>query len=317
MLQVRDRRVVQLPSDIPKIIHQSWKTADMPETFRHWSQSWKECLPDWEFKLHTDEDNRQIFVDNFPEILHTFDGYPQGIMRADASRLAYMATDGGLYADLDIECLKDPYAVIAQGDSIVLACEGCEMISNAFMMGGESAKSFYKELLLKLPEEAQGNGPLAAPGPVYVTKKAEPLLNGPWKTEKGSLQHISYQHGDVIVPGVVLDDAWVFGVPWYSDEATKTAALDRNWVIEQFPNSIAFSHWSATWQGKPLPTIVSLAQVEANGDRCECMLGMLSRKDIPSSPCQAYVQNRMLAWKACQGRICFKNLMHEYLDSCI
>ena len=34
-----------------------------------------------------------------------YDGYPNPIQRADASRLVYMYLFGGVYADLDFECL--------------------------------------------------------------------------------------------------------------------------------------------------------------------------------------------------------------------
>jgi len=317
MLQVRDALVVQIPSDIPKIIHQSWKTADVPEAFQRWSQTWKDCLPGWEFKLHTDKDNRQIFANKFPKLLPTFDGYRHGVMRADASRLAYMATDGGLYADLDIECVKDPFTVVGQANSIVLACEGCRQISNAFMMGGESAKPFYRELLWKLPENANASGILEATGPLFITRKAEPMLGGGWRTKKGQKQHVTYEHDDVTVRGVVLDDSWIFGMPWNAENGTKQAALDRNWVLKHFPDSIAFSHWTNTWQGNA-PPAVSTTFLDLNlQDQCECLLIIMSTKDAPTLPCQAFVHNGVLANSICKGRSCVKDLMYHYSEHCI
>ena len=35
---------------ITKIIHQSWKTAKLPEGFGPWQSSWKKHNPGWEYK---------------------------------------------------------------------------------------------------------------------------------------------------------------------------------------------------------------------------------------------------------------------------
>jgi mannosyltransferase OCH1-like enzyme len=41
---------------IPKIIHQLWKTADVPPAFLHWQSSWREMHPDFEYRLWTNAD---------------------------------------------------------------------------------------------------------------------------------------------------------------------------------------------------------------------------------------------------------------------
>ena len=35
---------------IPRIIHQSWKTADVPSGFQPWQESWKRNHPGWEYR---------------------------------------------------------------------------------------------------------------------------------------------------------------------------------------------------------------------------------------------------------------------------
>jgi hypothetical protein len=313
LIQVRGRREIQLPSDIPKIIHQTWKTSQVPATFQRWSQTWKDCLPDWEFKLHTDEDNREIFAKYFPELLSTYDGYPEGIMRADVSRLAYMATDGGLYVDLDIECLRSPFDVVSQSDRFVLACEGGHQVSNAFMMGGESAKTLYRELLSKLPEESKQKSPLYATGPMFMSKHLGDFVFGNLMTANGESQRLTLQNGNVSAPGVVLADATVFGMPWNANESMKNLSLNRDWVTEHYPNSIAFSHWTGTWLGNPVPNVSSLLVV-TQAEQCRCLLAALSEQDAAPFACQAYIQNRLTN---CQGRSCLRILMQEYSDACV
>lgn len=35
---------------VPKIIHQSWKTDSVPDRFLKWQESWKTTHPDWEYR---------------------------------------------------------------------------------------------------------------------------------------------------------------------------------------------------------------------------------------------------------------------------
>ncbi|KAI8609440.1 nucleotide-diphospho-sugar transferase [Chytriomyces sp. MP71] len=62
--------------------------------------------PNYTYKLWTDADNRALVAQQYPWFLATYDGFDDPIMRADASRLFYMHQYGGVYADLDFECLK-------------------------------------------------------------------------------------------------------------------------------------------------------------------------------------------------------------------
>ena len=70
----------------PKIIHQTWKTKEMPEKWKKSPEMWKKFHPDWEYKLWTDEDNRSFIQDKYPQFLKLFDSYPHGIQRADFIR---------------------------------------------------------------------------------------------------------------------------------------------------------------------------------------------------------------------------------------
>lgn len=53
-----------------------------------------------------DEDCRSFVKTNFPDFLETYDAYPYPIQRADAFRYLVLFKEGGVYADLDTECLR-------------------------------------------------------------------------------------------------------------------------------------------------------------------------------------------------------------------
>ncbi|KAJ3070800.1 hypothetical protein HK102_006588, partial [Quaeritorhiza haematococci] len=89
--------------EIPPIIHQSWKTHELPLKFRAWSNTWKENHPHWEYRLWTDNDNRRLVEEHYPWFLPTFESFPHNIMRVDSVRVLYLHKYGGVYADLDVE----------------------------------------------------------------------------------------------------------------------------------------------------------------------------------------------------------------------
>ena len=99
---------------IPKIIHQTWKNDQLPEAFKLYSQSWRDMLPGWEYRLWTDEMNREFVRAHYPDFLRKYDDYPKNIQRADAIRYLLLQTYGGLYVDLDFECLKPEFVFLLE-----------------------------------------------------------------------------------------------------------------------------------------------------------------------------------------------------------
>ncbi|KAG6012558.1 hypothetical protein E4U54_007455 [Claviceps lovelessii] len=90
---------------IPKIFHQSWKSLDLPAKFQEWSLSCRQKHKDWEWVIWTDEDNLRLVQQHFPWLEEVYNALPGPIYRADLSRYLYMYIYGGVYADLDTECL--------------------------------------------------------------------------------------------------------------------------------------------------------------------------------------------------------------------
>lgn len=98
---------------IPKIIHQSFKTARHPYPLK-WQQSWLDNHPKWEYHFHTDADNRRLVAKLCPQFLKAFDSFPRGIMRADFARFLYLYSWGGVYVDLDYVCLRPMDSLLRQ-----------------------------------------------------------------------------------------------------------------------------------------------------------------------------------------------------------
>jgi len=122
---------------IPKIIHQTWKTKDIPRQYAGFVESVKRYNPDYQYRLWTDENNRGLIKDLYPWFLRTFDAYKHGIERADAVRYFILYTYGGVYIDLDMECLKPIDSLLRNADLFFSIEAGPfiqnQVVSNAFM----------------------------------------------------------------------------------------------------------------------------------------------------------------------------------------
>lgn len=91
---------------IPPIIHQSWKSKYyIPSRFAPWIRSWKAFNPQWSYLFWDDEDNMSLIRIRFPKYYEMARKLPK-IALADFTRYAIMFELGGVYADLDFECLK-------------------------------------------------------------------------------------------------------------------------------------------------------------------------------------------------------------------
>ncbi|KIV94736.1 hypothetical protein PV10_02474 [Exophiala mesophila] len=104
--ELMERPISKDLQTIPKVFHQSWSSTELPAKFARWSDTCRKQHPDWEWVLWTDEDNEELVKRHFPWLLKTYKAMPGMIYRADLVRNLYMYMYGGVYADLDVECIR-------------------------------------------------------------------------------------------------------------------------------------------------------------------------------------------------------------------
>jgi len=92
---------------IPKIIHQTSKDVTLPSPCDELAETWKVHHPLWEYKLWSDEMNREFIKEHYPSFLFKYDSYPREIQRVDAFRYCVLSKMGGVYIDIDFECLEN------------------------------------------------------------------------------------------------------------------------------------------------------------------------------------------------------------------
>lgn len=93
---------------IPKIIHQTYKTADLPWFFKKGQDSVKEHFPEWEYRFWTDVDLHAFVYENYPQYMEKWLSLDRQIKRVDLWRLLVLHKHGGLYCDLDVQWRRNP-----------------------------------------------------------------------------------------------------------------------------------------------------------------------------------------------------------------
>lgn len=87
---------------IPKIIHQIWIGPSVPEELRAFAQTWQEQHPDWEYRLWTQHDVAEFGMTN----KKFFDESRNPGEKSDLMRYEILHRYGGVYVDMDFECLQ-------------------------------------------------------------------------------------------------------------------------------------------------------------------------------------------------------------------
>lgn len=94
---------------VPKIIHQlaPKDSSSWPDVWHKCQATWKTLYPNYEYILWTDEMMDTFMKTEFPEYYEMYSGYKRHIHRVDAVRYFILYRYGGIYADMDVEVLKD------------------------------------------------------------------------------------------------------------------------------------------------------------------------------------------------------------------
>lgn len=176
---------------IPRIIHQTWSTYQIPKSVAKWVKSFLEKNPEFEYWFWTDADALKLVKKRYPQYLTYYNGYEKSIQRADVMRYLLLLEFGGFYTDLDIsavkslEPLRSQTCIISQEPWVhakvywhlkhLLPC-------NAFMASAPG-HPFMKLLVETIPRNYKGNDPgdvMNKTGPMMLDR----ILND-YKRTKG------------------------------------------------------------------------------------------------------------------------------------
>ena len=225
--------------EIPRIVHHMWKDRDIPDHFRAWYESWRTHHPQWEFRLWTDDDLRALIAEHYAWFLPVYDGYTEGIKRADAARYFVLYHYGGLYADLDYEALR-PLDPLLAGHSLVLTEEPpahvqdhaesllhARMLCNA-LIASVPGHPFWRLVFDLLLAWRDAPDPLDATGPFLLSRAYAAYR------DEAPLTLLPYQ---LLCP---LDS-----VSWWPGQPPATRQLIAR-------DAYALHHWYGSWWREPV-----------------------------------------------------------------
>ena len=104
---------------IPTLFTQTWTSRTLPPQAARLRETWIARNPDFACRLFDDEACEALVAATFPEHLDAYRALPFPIMRADVFRYAAIFRDGGLYADIDMECLRPVGALLSEADCLL------------------------------------------------------------------------------------------------------------------------------------------------------------------------------------------------------
>jgi mannosyltransferase OCH1-like enzyme len=122
--------------EVPKLLHQT-----APADRSKWHPLWERCqrtwaphFPEHTYKLWTDEDIDEFMRTRFPQFYPMFAGFRYQIHRVDAFRYFLLYELGGIYVDMDYECVKNFEHLLPKGKvSIAENMHWPERFQNALM----------------------------------------------------------------------------------------------------------------------------------------------------------------------------------------
>ncbi|CAL8471301.1 g10843 [Coccomyxa elongata] len=111
------------PKLIPKVIHQTYKSGNIPGGLKPFMHSWRRLNEDWEIRFYDDEACLKFVQREFPEYIDAYRSLAKDVERSDFFRYMVVLRMGGVYADIDTECRKPLNNVILPRDTLVVGWE--------------------------------------------------------------------------------------------------------------------------------------------------------------------------------------------------
>ena len=118
-------------AEIPQVIWQTAKSHNAPAAAAKIMSTWRSMNPAWDQRLLDDSEILSFMKQHFnTSVVNAFVSLPVPVMRADFFRLAVMYHEGGVYADVDVECnvpihdwQYDDYGSMMDSCSVVIGME--------------------------------------------------------------------------------------------------------------------------------------------------------------------------------------------------
>ncbi|MEN9343376.1 MAG: hypothetical protein RLZZ453_163 [Chlamydiota bacterium] len=228
---------------IPKIIHQIWLGSPVPVRYLAWMRSWTKWQG-WEYKLWTDED-----VQALP--LYNQDLYDQSTNfgeKSDIVRLELLLHFGGIYADIDFECINsDVFDELHRFYDFYIGFEPIEhgTINNTYkicnaIMGACPHHPIIKNLIHSMRSnwrKFQDQSPVEKSGPDYFSRTI-------FDYEMGRLHSVEMKANNAEYRNIYLPCTFLYP---FSEPDVRGAKSCQELIEKASPETAAIHYWSGSW----------------------------------------------------------------------
>jgi len=174
--------------NIPKIIHMTCKDKHNLSAFYQQNlDSWKKyhSQSQWKINIYDDKDLETFFTTNYPSLLPLINSYSKIIYKVDIFKILVLNKYGGVYVDMDVECLKSIDPLLNNSNETAIFGYGpyehnngnyknMKLIECAIMISMPNHKLWNKYVIPGLisKNECKGNA-VECTGPVFITHNIE------------------------------------------------------------------------------------------------------------------------------------------------
>jgi inositol phosphorylceramide mannosyltransferase catalytic subunit len=259
---------------VPQVVFQTWKSrTQVPSNYDAWSRSFRHHNPRYECMIWDDLDNREFVAEQFPWFLPFYDRYPKEIFRADAVRYFFLYKFGGLYADMDTECLKPLDPILRTGDAIFGRMGVDKRFEHSIPNAMMASKRLHLIWLLAIalmiegfrecnsPEEMARRGPETLTGPVllkntvdFYTRSTEQVVRNraQWVIDQVCATNLAPRLSadvKILAPNVWYPVDWTnpFHQAFRRTLAANKMVLTAQQTARLFPDSYLVTYWSHSW----------------------------------------------------------------------
>jgi tetratricopeptide (TPR) repeat protein len=172
-------------SGVPKRLMQYWDAVVPPPYITEIMRSWRDLNPAFEYRRFDDNSAREFIAANYPaDVLRAYIRAPHPAQKADLFRLAYLAVEGGFYADADDRCIAPIETIVSPEAELILYQENLGTIGNNFL--GVRGRETIIRSALELAVAAVNRGDCEviwlSTGPGLLSRAAAQILSDPAKS---------------------------------------------------------------------------------------------------------------------------------------
>ncbi len=209
---------------IPKIIHQVWLGGPLPEAFKQYVASWATMHNQggWVYKLWTDEDMKTFELYN----REIYDASDSVGVRSDIAKWEIVYKYGGVYLDVDFECLK-PLDILHYTYDFYTSIQPLDtqfVQLGAALFGARPGHPILKYCIETIKNNADKKGATSKTGPIHFTRCFYAMAG-----KNGLL--------DIALPSSYC----------YPLGCTETKITKKQWIDN---GAYAVHHWAKSWMPK-------------------------------------------------------------------